>query len=86
MFKILLDRKAVKYYESLDDNTAKRINKAIELIGNNPFYGTHIKRLIGSLEGKYRYKVGDLRVVYSVNKDKGLVFIEAIGPRGDIYK
>ena len=86
MFKILLDRKAVKYYESLDDKTAKKINKAIELISNNPFYGTNIKRLIGRLEGKYRYKVGDLRVVYSVNKDKGLVFIEAIGQRGDIYK
>ena len=85
-FETYLNRKAVKYYESLDDKTAKRINKAIKLISNNPFYGTHIKRLIGGLEGKYRYKVGDLRIVYSVNKDKGLVFIEAIGPRGDIYK
>jgi len=30
--------------------------------------------------------VGDLRIVYRVNSEEKTVLIEAIGPRGDIYK
>ncbi|TLD42808.1 MAG: RelE/StbE replicon stabilization toxin [Candidatus Jettenia ecosi] len=86
MFKILLSKKATKYYEKLDDKTARKVNKAIEEIGNNPFRGTHIKRLIGNLEGKYRYKLGHIRIVYIVNNEKEIIIIEAIGARGDIYK
>jgi mRNA-degrading endonuclease RelE of RelBE toxin-antitoxin system len=36
MYKVFLHKKAIKYYESLDDQTAKRINKAMEIISKNP--------------------------------------------------
>ena len=86
MFKILLNKKAIKYYEGLNVDYTKRINKAIEKISNDPFCGSHVKKLVGKLEGKYRYKIGDLRIIYSVDENKKIVFIEAIGPRGNIYK
>ena len=86
MHKVFPHKKAVKYYESLDDKTAKRINKAIEGISSNPLEGPHIKRLMGRHEGKYRYAVGDLRIVYRVNIEDKTILIEAIGSRGDIYK
>lgn len=38
------------------------------------------------LEGKYRYDVDGLRIIYVVNSSDETVIIEAIGPRGDIYK
>ena len=86
MYKIFPHKKAVKYYENLGDKTARRINKAIEAISRNPLEGLHIKRLRGTHGGKYRYAVGDLRIVYRVNSEEKTVLIEAIGPRGDIYK
>jgi mRNA interferase RelE/StbE len=86
MYKVFPHKKAVKYYESLDDKTAKRINKAVEEMSRNPLMGPHIKRLRGRHEGKYRYAVGDLRIVYRVNEEEKIILIEAIGPRGDIYK
>ena len=70
MYKVFPHKKAVKYYESLDDKTARRINKAIEAISRNPLEGLHIKRLRGTHEGKYRYAVGDLRIVYRVNRER----------------
>ena len=85
MYKVFPHKKAVKYYESLDDKTARRVNKAIEVISRNPIEGRYIKRLRGTHEGKYRYAVGDLRIVYRVNREEKTVFVEAIGPRGDIY-
>ena len=86
MYSVLLNKKSSKYYERLSDNTALKVNKAIEKICYNPFRGFHIKKLVGKLEGKYRYEVGDLRIVYTVDENKKIVFVEAIGPRGDIYK
>ncbi len=80
MYKVFPHKKAVKYYESLDDKIAGRINKAIESISKNPLEGSHIKRLRGKYEGKYRYAVGDLRIVYSVNIEDKIILIEAIGP------
>ena len=86
MYKISLHKKAVKYYQSLDNNIAKRINKAIDEMRKNPLEGANIKRLKGRYEGKYRYKVGGLRIVYRVAEDAKTILVEAIGPRGDIYK
>ncbi len=86
MYKVLPHKRAVKYYESLDDKTAKRVNRAIEEISKNPSEGRHIKRLRGRHEGKYRYAVGSLRIVYIVNVEERTVLVEAIGPRGDVYK
>ena len=84
MFKVSLHKRAAKYYESLDNNTARRINTVVEDLSRNPFEGSHIKRLHGKQAGKYRYSVGSIRIVYRVKDDN--VLIEAIGPRGDIYK
>jgi len=86
MFKPLLHKKAAKYYGKLNDKTTKRINKAIDNIIKDPFKGENIKRLRGKLEGKYRYVVGDLRTVYLVFSEEETILIEAIGPRGDVYK
>lgn len=86
MYEIFPHKRAVKYYESLDNKTAGRINKAMEAISKNPLEGPHIKKLRGIHEGKYRYAMGDLRIVYRVNEEKKIILIEAIGPRGDIYK
>jgi len=86
MYKVQSHKRAAKYYKSLDDKAAKRINKAVDEIMKNPREGQHIKKLMGRHEGKYRYEVGGLRIVYRILEIEKLVLIEAIGPRGDIYK
>ncbi len=86
MYKVFPHKKAAKYYESLDNKTAGRINKAVEAISKNPLEGPNIKRLRGIHEGKYRYAAGDLRIIYRVNVKDKMILIEAIGPRGDVYK
>ncbi len=66
--------------------TVVRVNEALDNIIKNPFEHTHTKKLKGEFEGSYRYRLGSLRIVYSVNPEKNIVFIEAIGARGDVYK
>jgi len=34
----------------------------------------------------FRLRIGDMRIIYSVDEDKQIVYIEVIGFRGDVYK
>jgi mRNA-degrading endonuclease RelE of RelBE toxin-antitoxin system len=38
------------------------------------------------LEGKYRYEIGALRIVYDVDTKSKMVEIKAMRSRGDVYK
>jgi mRNA interferase RelE/StbE len=86
MYKVVFYRQATRYYNKLDVNTQRRINKAVDEMIQNPFEGPRIKKLKGRLEGKYRYDIGSLRVIYYVDADNKIIYVEAIGPRGDVYK
>lgn len=85
-YKIKVFKQAVKYYSKLDTKTQSKINSAMEAMMKNPAEGFHIKKLKGEFEGKYRYNVGGLRIIYFVDTKERIVFVEAIGSRGDIYK
>jgi Txe/YoeB family toxin of Txe-Axe toxin-antitoxin module len=54
MFEALISREAEKFYKRQDTTIKRKINQSIEIISTEPFYGPHIKRLHGKLEGKYR--------------------------------
>jgi len=86
MYEIYISHEAEKYYNRLDHKTKQRINKSIANISKEPFSDARIKRLHGKLEGKYRYALGDIRIVYVIDAANETVNIHAIGRRGDIYK
>lgn len=71
-------KKAVKYINSVDRLTKKRLKESIEKI---PF--GDIKKLQGVEDG-YRLRVGDLRVLFSMENDK--IYIDNIIPRAQAYK
>ena len=43
------------------------------------------KPLRGTLQGNWRIRTGDFRVVFRVSADNGLVTVWKIGYRGDVY-
>lgn len=71
-------KKAVKYINSADSHTKKRLKEAIEQL---PF--GDIKKLKG-LENEYRLRVGDLRILFTFEND--IITINDIKPRGQAYK
>ena len=74
-----------KTYNKLDDKTAARINKALDALKENPFYGKDIKRLRGNLKGRYRLRVGEYRIVYRVEEEEKVVILEDIKLRASVY-
>ncbi len=43
------------------------------------------KALVGNLSGKWRYRVGDYRLICEIEDDKILITVLRIGHRKDIY-
>ncbi len=84
-FKIILHKDAAKDYKKADSKLKARINKAIDAISENPFHDVHIKKLEGQLSGMYRYRIGDMRILYEIHNDIKIVRIKAIESRGGVY-
>jgi mRNA-degrading endonuclease RelE of RelBE toxin-antitoxin system len=86
MYDVLVSHEAEKFYKRQDNETKRRINKAVESLSIEPLTGPHIKKLWGELGGKHRYAIGGLRIVYAVDKKSRSVRISSIRGRGDVYK
>jgi len=81
--KILFVKSAEKELLKLDKNLIKRILEKISLLENDPF-GQNSQKLGG---GKgYRIRIGDYRVVYTVDKTAKIVTIIRIRHRRDVYR
>lgn len=66
--------------------THEKLRKDIyPVISKDPFYGPNIKKLIGNLDGFYRYRVGNYRLVYTVDEKRNIIFLSELVHRKDAY-
>ena len=85
-FEVQLASEAESHYNALDANMTRRVNGAIHLLAQNPFYGPNITKLKGSYAGQYRYRVGSYRIVYSVDAQSQTCIVKGIYQRGRAYR
>jgi len=79
--KVVLEKKAAKYLESLDAVMKHRIHKALSDLANDPPSGDIVK--LQNKDG-YRRRVGDYRLVFDITETEIIVY--KIAPRGEAYK
>ena len=81
--KILFVKSAEKELLRLNKSLGQRIFKKISLLKDDP-YGQNSQKLEG---GKgYRIRIGDYRVVYTIDKENQTILIIKIGNRKEIYR
>lgn len=80
MYKIVFQKAALKFMKKQDKKIQERLLRAISQLP----MGTDIKKLQG-LE-MYRMRVGDMRVLYTIDDVVMVISIENIDNRGDVYK
>ena len=81
-YSIRVTETAKKQLSKIDKQTARRIDSKLREIASDPF--AHVTRLVG-LE-LYKMRVGDYRVLMSIQKDKLVVMVVEIGHRRKVYK
>ncbi|MCK5340881.1 MAG: type II toxin-antitoxin system RelE/ParE family toxin [Desulfobulbaceae bacterium] len=65
-------------------NIALNIAKKIKQLAANPKKMRNIKKLTD--HPGYRLRVGDWRIVYTLNDNELLIHVIKIKPRGEVYK
>ena len=86
MYSIELSREAQRFYERCDIGVAKKLARCFKALEKNPRAGNNVKALTGHFAGSYRYRIGDCRVVYTINDREVTVFIITIAQRSDVYQ
>ena len=76
--KIEYKKRAVKYINSCDKSTKRRLKDSIEKLPLGD-----VKKLTG-YECEYRLRIGNLRVLFTFEND--IITINEIRPRGKAYK
>jgi mRNA interferase RelE/StbE len=71
-------KQAVKYIETCDKPTKRRLKEAIEKLPLGD-----VKKLSG-YDKEYRLRVGDMRVLFTIEDET--IIINSILPRGQVYK
>lgn len=85
VFKVILSKSAEKYFIKLNQGTKGRLRRCFLNLELNPLALGDIKP-VKNKDGYFRYRVGDLRVIYFCNFAKRRVEITSILPRGQAYK
>lgn len=83
-YQIRVTNAARKSLESLPKNALPRIEIAIDNLAQTP-RPSSVKKLSG-LKNRYRVRVGDYRIIYSIFDEVLVVEIVAVGTRGGIYE
>lgn len=86
-WKIEFDRAAQKELEKLDKAVARRILKFLyQRLGKQNDPRTIGERLQGTLSEFWRYRVGDHRIICSLEHDRLVVLVLRIGHRREVYR
>jgi len=84
MYKISFDKKVAKDLKKIAPTEQIKILNAIEnKLSQDPYIG---KRLAGNLFNFYKYRVGNYRVIYTIDEDIIEIEIIKIGHIKNVYK
>ena len=82
MYELVYSSNALKVLEKLEKNVQERIISALERLRIRP-ESCDIKRLVG-MPG-YRFRVGDYRVIFDIDKNELKILVLKIGHRKNVY-
>ncbi|MCF6147334.1 MAG: type II toxin-antitoxin system RelE/ParE family toxin [Candidatus Kuenenia sp.] len=84
MYKLILQKSARKELDKIPDPFFIKIDEAILSLKENPYPFPQSRKLKG--EDKRRLRVGDFRVIYTVDEERKVITIYRIRHRKDVYQ
>ncbi|MGD9974452.1 MAG: type II toxin-antitoxin system RelE/ParE family toxin [Desulfatirhabdiaceae bacterium] len=86
MSRVIIHHRAAKYLKKLSKDEKEKIRQTLRKLENYPGKISGIKYMKGEWEGFRRMRIGVFRVIFWYEEMEDTVYIDHIGPRGDLYK
>jgi mRNA interferase RelE/StbE len=84
--RVVLHRRAARYLQRLPKNRREAIRASLEPLQDTEFPPPDAKKMVGQWEGYFRLRSGDVRILLWHDPEEKTIYVDHIGPRGDIYK
>lgn len=81
-YRLIYTQRAVKDIQRLDSILKQRTGKTLLRYEEDPL--KYAEKLIDSELGNYRFRVGDYRIIFDLEKDE--IVVLRVGHRREIYK
>ena len=82
MWRVFIHR-SVRRFEKRHPEYRHVVTRAIRVLEGNPYLG---ERLSGRCRGLWKLRVGELRVVYRIDRRAGEVYVLRVGLRENVYE
>jgi len=86
MSKVIVHRHAAKYLQRLPGKSKDRIKTVLKQLAHNPLGHPDVIDMVGEWAGYHRIRVGKLRITLWFDEKENVVYVDHIGPRGDVCK
>lgn len=83
-YRIEFTKQAAKLFRKLSTKNKQRLKPKIDALAQNPRPDGVVK--LSGEDDLYRIRIGDYRVIYSIQDNLLLVLVLKIGHRRDIYR
>lgn len=83
-YQIIIEKKVEAFIKKQSKPIAKKISDAISHLSENP-RPPGCKKLQG-YKNEYRIRIGDIRILYTIEDEIITVIVYKAGYRGDVYK
>lgn len=86
MSEVSVHRNAAKYLQGLPKKNKERIKTILKQLEENPLDQSGLKHMVGKWTGYHRIRIGKMRAIFWFDDKEDVVYVDYIGPRGDVYK
>ena len=86
MYQVKLSKQAVKQFQKLNNPVFSHVKRKLHALENWSSATMDVKSMSGSYKGYFRMRVGNVRIIFFPDVKNKIIFVDAIGFRGDIYK
>jgi mRNA interferase RelE/StbE len=78
VFDVRLTLEAQRFYDRATPKTQRLLDRCFVVLKDTPTWHSNVKRLHGPLEGRFRYRIASLRVIYTVDREARQVVAEYV--------
>ena len=86
MYELQLTREAERFYRRADPPLVRRLNRCFDQLQQSPYEHPNVKKLKGPLAGSFRFRLGDWRIIYTVDEEEQRITILLIVHRSQAYR
>ena len=86
MYDLKPHKRVIKYLKRLPEDKKELVKTKLRSLAIAPDQYSGLVSMTGQWKGYSRIRIGELRVIFEIDDLNKTIYIDYLGPRGEIYK